>query len=276
MIEQSSKVLIIAGMHRSGTSVVAQWLHRCGLNIGEKLLGPGIGNVEGHFEDIDFCRYHQDVLEDNNLSAEGFVINPICSLSDYQEQKVKDLINFKNRMNTQWGWKEPRTCLFLKFYRKLIPNAYYLVVFRDFHSTVNSLVLRDFEHAFKKYRAGKGLSAWFWQRFKLHKRKAEYFKKLSTYYLKVWLTYNQELLAHLQHTAPERYMVVNYNSLLNDDHQAFENLSAKWHFDIAYQDFKNIFKPKLLSAETAIEYYIEDEALLKRSRQVQEQLMAYV
>ena len=57
----NNKVLIVAGMHRSGTSVIAQWLQRCGLCLGENLLGPAIGNNEGHFEDTDFVFLH-DIL----------------------------------------------------------------------------------------------------------------------------------------------------------------------------------------------------------------------
>ena len=50
----NSKVAIVVGMHRSGTSVVAQWLSRSGLFIGDSLLGPNVGNEQGHFEDADF------------------------------------------------------------------------------------------------------------------------------------------------------------------------------------------------------------------------------
>ena len=47
--------LIIAGMHRSGTSLTASLFQSLGVNIGEKLLGPELGNIRGHFEDIAFA-----------------------------------------------------------------------------------------------------------------------------------------------------------------------------------------------------------------------------
>jgi hypothetical protein len=50
-----SKVLCIAGMHRSGTSLVTSWLQRCGLQIDDgQLLAANTGNPTGHFEDIEF------------------------------------------------------------------------------------------------------------------------------------------------------------------------------------------------------------------------------
>jgi len=53
----ATNTLIIAGMHRSGTSLISQWLNRCGLNLGENMIGASSGNVEGHFEDIDFIAF---------------------------------------------------------------------------------------------------------------------------------------------------------------------------------------------------------------------------
>ncbi|MEM7034937.1 MAG: chromosome partitioning protein ParA, partial [Chloroflexota bacterium] len=55
-------VVIITGMHRSGTSLVANVLQQGGLNIGQNLLGPGHGNLRGHFEDQDFFHFHDSVL----------------------------------------------------------------------------------------------------------------------------------------------------------------------------------------------------------------------
>ena len=48
-----SKVVIILGMGRSGTSFTANWLNKCGLYIGESFLAPNYNNVTGFYEDID-------------------------------------------------------------------------------------------------------------------------------------------------------------------------------------------------------------------------------
>ena len=68
----ASKVVVIVGMHRSGTSLITQWLQRCGLFIGDSLEGPGVGNVQGHFEDIDFLQLHQELLLKKKLSIKWF------------------------------------------------------------------------------------------------------------------------------------------------------------------------------------------------------------
>jgi len=43
------KFLVILGMHRSGTSLITQWLKNCGLSVGDSLHGADVGNAEGHF-----------------------------------------------------------------------------------------------------------------------------------------------------------------------------------------------------------------------------------
>jgi len=43
MGKSSNRVLVIIGMHRSMTSLLTQWLDKCGLQVGDDLHGAGIG-----------------------------------------------------------------------------------------------------------------------------------------------------------------------------------------------------------------------------------------
>ena len=60
-----SEQLIIAGFHRSGTSLVCQLLHRAGLFLGDELLGATFSNPNGHFEDAEVVELHERILADN-------------------------------------------------------------------------------------------------------------------------------------------------------------------------------------------------------------------
>jgi hypothetical protein len=276
MIEDQHKILIIAGMHRSGTSVVSNWLHKCNLNIGDNLLGADIGNADGHFEDIDFYRYHEDVLQDNHLSKFGYVNRPIQNLSYYQEEKIKSITSFKSKVHKQWGWKEPRTCLFLNHYRKLIPEAYYLVVLRDYHSTVNSLIVRDFKYVEAKYLARNWFSKLVWKKLRRQRRKQELYKNLTAYYLNVWITYSRELLKHLEIISEEKFLAVDYNLLNCSDKETFAVLTDKWRFSLKYFDFKKVFKEKLISRVIDIDEFVADRSLLKTAKELEDKLKAYV
>ena len=57
--------IIVLGGHRSGTSCVAGIIHRLGVPLGEHLLGPGVGNPVGHFEDLAFYHLHRLILGEN-------------------------------------------------------------------------------------------------------------------------------------------------------------------------------------------------------------------
>src|SRR4051812_35790172 len=129
-----NKVLVILGMHRSGTSLTAQWLHMCGLHIGDRLVGAGRGNKEGHFEDRDFLDLHRSILTSYNLPDTGLVSEYDLDLNNMQQERVKGLITFKNSLYEEWGWKEPRTCLFLQQYRHVLPAAKYFILLRDYNS----------------------------------------------------------------------------------------------------------------------------------------------
>jgi hypothetical protein len=76
-------------MHRSGTSLISQWLSHCGLHLGERLLGPGIGNAEGHFEDLDFLEFHEQIL----APAHQFIVTDHRILSNHNTAVFDTLVN---------------------------------------------------------------------------------------------------------------------------------------------------------------------------------------
>ena len=82
-------------MHRSGTSLIAQWISRCGLNIGENLLPAHFTNKDGHFEDIDFHDLHEKIFSQHGITYGGF--KHIENFKPTNEEKVtiQHLINIK-------------------------------------------------------------------------------------------------------------------------------------------------------------------------------------
>jgi len=62
-IGRNSPVIIITGMHRSGTSLTAAFLQKIGLDLGDNLLKGNYWNPKGYFEDIDFVEFQRTVLQ---------------------------------------------------------------------------------------------------------------------------------------------------------------------------------------------------------------------
>ena len=264
-----SRILIIAGMHRSGTSLITQWLTKCGLSVGSNLAGPEIGNVEGLFEDIDFQSIHKKMLRSRKLSPIGFEHKPFAPPDQTEKQTLLGLIDRKQQLYPQWGWKDPITCLFLDVYRELIPTAFYLVIVRDFRSTVTSLVLREHKVDMKRFSRKRGLSRLKWKIFR-RKVLLHPFDLYAEKFLKVWIHYYERLLDHISTLTRDRYLVVNYRQLLSKDRALFQYLQKAWQFSFDYFPFAEVYKPGLINKPATVERYIRDKSLIMRAEELQE------
>ena len=139
-----SRALIITGMHRSGTSLVANLLRHTGVHLGEELIGPDEGNRYGYFEDVDFNTFHGDVL---NRFQQSYLVQDAAVLGDIkpeEKERARELIERRSTWNL-WGFKDPRACLFLKFWHGLLPQAAYVFVYRHPLEVVLSLLRRGKE-----------------------------------------------------------------------------------------------------------------------------------
>ena len=137
----NQSVAIMTGMHRSGTSLTASLLQSAGLDIGERLMGEDTGNSKGHFEDLDFVEFHQNVLQSQGISVAGWTKQQQIQVQPQYWATAKKLISARQERGS-WGWKDPRTTLFLDFWSQLIPDAKYIFVYRSPWETVDSLFRR--------------------------------------------------------------------------------------------------------------------------------------
>lgn len=130
--------VLVAGMHRSGTSMTARVLGDCGLSLGEQLLAPDRYNVVGYYEDLDFLRLgmrmataccdHRDrghhdwgITESERLDRA-----PLAGFRD----EASELVEAARKRGAPWGFKDPRATLFLDFWQELVPEASFVFVFR--------------------------------------------------------------------------------------------------------------------------------------------------
>lgn len=173
--------VLILGFHRSHTSVIAQWLKENGLFIGSNLLKSSAHNQKGYFEDLDFLSIHLDILKYNNCDRSGIFKIASPSINSSQKLSLKRLIRARNISHTVWGFKEPRTALFLNFYNSVLDAPYYIVIVRPFNETIASILKREF-----------GTANW---NYKSLFRSPKKFVLNHFYYpnkvLKAWIAYNE-------------------------------------------------------------------------------------
>jgi len=268
----NNKILIIAGMHRSGTSLVTHWLHKCGLHIGDELLGADTGNENGHFEDLDFLNSHKALLKGRRLSDNGFTADRFKPLSCEEKDKLKDIISYKNNYYRQWGWKDPRTCLFLDVYHELIPGAYYFVVLRDYQSVISSLVYRMYKQKEARYSGKKGWTGFMWKHFSGNKKMEKLRKKYSQRFLKIWIHYNEAILQHIERLPVQQYLVADYTIVFQHEERVFDQLVHRMGFTLQPCKFTSVYQPGQINTSYLISPYIKDKSLISKAISIEEAL----
>ncbi len=136
-----SRVLVLTGMHRSATSLIASLFQGAGVNLGAQLLQANSQNPLGFFEDVEFYDFHERALAargQNILVDRAFAFAPTAD-----EGAQADLLIASRSGYALWGWKDPRTTLFLEFWRARLPDAHFLLVYRHPLDVLLSLMRRN-------------------------------------------------------------------------------------------------------------------------------------
>jgi hypothetical protein len=127
--------IAIAGMHRSGTSMVAQFLHRCGVFLGPDtiLMEAAEQNPEGFWEHVQVVEINDELL---SLLGGGWDYPPRPPV-DWSSPRLDHLRTRASRIFAEferfprWGWKDPRTSLTLPFWRSVVDGLQVVAVVRN-------------------------------------------------------------------------------------------------------------------------------------------------
>ncbi|HEV8601945.1 MAG TPA: glycosyltransferase [Gaiellaceae bacterium] len=112
---------IVFGMGRSGSSYVANALHRSGYRMGEELKAPDGQNEAGYYEDLETLRLHESWLAERGLDlgtvSERFPIDP----TDSMRAEVAALVARREARPQPWGAKPPGVLFFWPAWREALP-----------------------------------------------------------------------------------------------------------------------------------------------------------
>jgi len=208
---ETERPLVLTGMHRSGTSLVARLFIEAGVDLGRELLGTGEHNLAGHFEDQDFLSFHEHVLIARDPSKRVLWEPPHdLAWSTSERERAAQIVRARVG-GAPWGWKDPRTVLFLESWRELLPNATFCLLFRSPEQVVSSLRRRRDRNLIVKV-LGKSLTR--------GERRGPFRYRRA---IQAWLRYNERILCFAD-AHPERTVLIELETLLESPKPLFERL----------------------------------------------------
>jgi len=157
-------IIIILGMHRSGTSTVAGLLHLNKISMGTYSNfwpRPLSQNPKGFYENYDFRKINDQILENVGYNVKSYKTQiPTPMLTDKIQNKMEKVISNCNKDYSAWGWKDPRTSITIKQWvdvitkMDLINSLKIIFVARKASSVARSLNKRN------NLSITKGLELW--------------------------------------------------------------------------------------------------------------------
>ena len=150
-------LILVVGMHRSGTSLLGSILQALGVALPGPLIPGDQHNPAGYFERSDITALQEELLIDLQRwwpSEQGTLDLPEGWLTTARAQRVahqlKLLLKAEQGQHTgPWAIKDPRSSLLLPLWRQVAAELdqplRLLLAFRDPAEVVTSLITRDAE-----------------------------------------------------------------------------------------------------------------------------------
>ncbi len=151
-IHSNRQLVVVLGMHRSGTSAITRALQTLGVALGERLEPPAPDiNAKGYWEDIDLVRLNVEMLQvlgHDWDTLEPIQLSEIDFLCDQGYlSRALQLLHEKMAECPRFGFKDPRTCKLLPFWERVFhdfdADVRYVLALRNPISAVKSLERRD-------------------------------------------------------------------------------------------------------------------------------------
>ncbi|QEY31941.1 hypothetical protein EVJ50_06485 [Synechococcus sp. RSCCF101] len=188
--------LLVTGMHRSGTSLLARLLSRLDLAMGGDFPPADAGNPDGYFEDRSVLAFNRSLLRrlvpageegwpDWGWTRSG-VLASACS-PEWLDGARRCLNRLAEQHASPWAVKDPRFCLLLDLWLRVSPDSLVLAIYRHPCDVVDAL----------------------------QRVRPPLFLEHPSWCVPIWLHYNRPLLA-LKRRHPDRCLLLSAQRLVAD------------------------------------------------------------
>ncbi len=144
--KNAKRVIVVLGMHRSGTSAIARGLSVLGVELGGNLIPAQADNIKGFWEDKKIVEINVALL--NSCGQDWQTFGALDVSQQYEiRQQAQDYVREVVKDISVWGFKDPRTVRVLPFWNSVFSslaiNPSYCVVIRHPLSVAKSLEKRN-------------------------------------------------------------------------------------------------------------------------------------
>jgi len=146
-----NRIIVVAGMHRGGTSAAAAALHSLGVEFGSNLMPATGDNEKGYWEDLEIKRLNVELL--HRLGSAWYVPGVPSpgrfAGSEFAPFRLRAVRLLRKHLagSRPFGIKDPRMARLLPFWRNAIATAgavpSFLIALRHPQSVAQSLARRD-------------------------------------------------------------------------------------------------------------------------------------
>jgi glycosyltransferase involved in cell wall biosynthesis/GT2 family glycosyltransferase len=147
----NERIIVVLGMHRSGSSSLTKGLEALGISLGGRLMPADAYNPTGYWEDVDFYELNQAMLAslgyewDHLLPPSREEIDRLLG-GDFFRQAAT-LLRAKLADSPLLGVKDPRFCVLLPFWRRVFAHCgtgeAYVLCLRHPNDVAESLFRRN-------------------------------------------------------------------------------------------------------------------------------------
>ena len=247
--------VIIAGFHRSGTSMVTQLLHSAGLFVGDDLLGARPSNPFGHFEDREVLKLHDSILRDNsyNWQVDEHLIPTVFP---ERWNAARQIVKNRRLQHQLWGFKDPRVCMFLGLWHHLMGDAKVLLVFRSAVDSVSSIARRHAEQMFQD-EGPRHIHLKFWNDPDLA--------------LRMWIVHNEAVLRHAA-LHPDSVVAISFESI-KQGFPLLDHLNSVWGLGLDQIPTNSVYDTSVTQTRN-YPLSVRDPDVIDRAMEVWTQLRA--
>lgn len=122
-------IVVVLGMHKSGTTLVSRLLHHSGIEMldADDQRSYDQGN---QYERERTLRLNDRLLGSEGLESISIRSMPASDVADDIEGEMRELIEDLSGSRTTWGFKDPRTCLTYPLWERVLPPHRIVAVMR--------------------------------------------------------------------------------------------------------------------------------------------------